>query len=392
MVKPVLTKDREEAAPTFPAWKRRIEQARRQLADETHNFIEVLKAVGTPLVEGSTVYFVYYSPQARHVGVTGEFNQWGAGSQVLPMKPIADTGFFFRSLEVHGAARLEYKLVVDGHWILDPFCSNSVDNGLGSRNSYFVVGDLTEPEELKEHRGVPRGTVEELQFSGPTPGTWRSLHVYLPPNYEESATQRFPTLYVHDGGEYLQRARLATVLDNLIFASDIPPLIAVMADPIDRMREYRCYEPYLGFVQSEMLPEIDRRYRTQKERQGRAVMGASMGGLAAFYIALSLPGLFSRVGGQSSAFLLEEARSLALAEQANSKFRFYFDVGRFEPNFIPAHKRLLSVLQGKGNLCCYQELSGGHNWTSWRAHLKDLLVFLWGRPKGGTVASTTRAM
>jgi enterochelin esterase family protein len=386
MVEPALRKDREEAAPSFPAWKQRIEQARKQLADETDRFLEVLKTVGNPLVEGSTVYFVYYDLQARQVGVTGEFNQWGTGNQVLPMTPLGDTGFFFRALEVPAPARLEYKLVVNGNWILDPFCPNSVDNGLGSRNSYFVVGDLTEPPELKESRGVPRGKVEELQLPGQTPGTWRAIHVYVPPGYAESRTQRFPTLYVHDGGEYLQRARLATVLDNLIFAADIPPLIAVMADPVDRMREYRCYEPYLGFVESRLLPEIDRRYRTQTQRQGRAVMGASMGGLAAFYVALSLPSLFSRVGGQSSAFLLEEAKSLALAERADSKFRFYFDVGRFEPNFIPSHKRLLSVLRGKGNACYYQELSGGHNWTNWRAHLKDLLVFLWGRPTGTPAA------
>jgi enterochelin esterase-like enzyme len=58
-------------------------------------------------------------------------------------------------------------------------------------------------------------------------------------------------------------------------------------------------------------------------------------------------------------------------------FRFYFDVGKFEPRFIPAHQRFVALVKEKKWPCLYQELAGGHNWTSWRAHLKDLLVFLW---------------
>jgi hypothetical protein len=41
------------------------------------------------------------------------------------------------------------------------------------------------------------------------------------------------------------------------------------------------------------------------------------------------------------------------------------------------HHRCAAMLKGKRLPCLYQELPGGHNWTSWRAHLKDLLAFLW---------------
>ena len=56
---------------------------------------------------------------------------------------------------------------------------------------------------------------------------------------------------------------------------------------------------------------------------------------------------------------------------------FYFDVGKYEPQFIPAHHQLVPLLEAKGCPCVFQELVGGHNWTNWRAHLKDLLTFLW---------------
>jgi HSP20 family molecular chaperone IbpA len=155
-------------------------------------------------------------------------------------------------------------------------------------------------------------------------------------------------------------------------------------------------------MEKELLPHIDGRYRTLAQREGRGVMGASMGGLISTYLALSRPQLFSKVGGQSSAlFLMDGGRASALATDLLSRFTvsrrqwgetrslstligelrtpvvFYFDVGKYEPQFIPAHRKLVPLLEAKGCPCFFQELIGGHNWTSWRAHLKDLLTFLW---------------
>ena len=366
---------REEAAPTFETWRRRLEAAPHRDGEEVTRFLEVLRTIGTPMIDGPAVSFVYHDPQARHVAVAGEFNQWDRTGRLATMEQIGDSGIFHYTLNLSEPARLEYKYIVDGEWKPDPLCHNVVDNGVGGHNSYFVVGEFHEPPELEWVDSIPHGRVEEFEFESQRLRNQRAVHVYLPPGYDGGAAPT-PVLYVHDGGEYLSRARLPVVLDNLINTSDVASLIAVMVDPVNRMTEYRMNDAYADFVVSELLPHIDGRFNTLASSAGRGVMGASLGGLISVYLALKRPDLFSRTASQSGAFLLAQEPILTLARNGQATQSFYFDVGKYEQRFIPAHLRLVEELNARGCRCFFQELAGGHNWTSWRAHLKDLLTFL----------------
>jgi enterochelin esterase-like enzyme len=366
--------NRPPAAPTFAAWRRRADKARKaELPRLVAEFAETVRAVGTPLVDEQYVDFVHFDSNARSVAVAGEFNQWNPLG--APMQRVRDTAVFHHRIELPGSARIEYKIVVDGDWRLDPFCAESVDNGLGSRNSVFVVGDAGEPPEAEVRPGVPRGRIDDHAVKSHILRGARRVHVYVPADL--APTARVPALYVHDGGEYLERAHLAIVLDNLIYQQLIPPIAAVAIDPVDRMREYRISEDYARFVESDLVPFVDQRYPTRPDRDSRAVMGASLGGLISAYLALTRPALFGRFAGQSSAFFLEEGVILAQAREVGQTFVAYFDVGCYEPQFIPAHHRLAETLHAKGSRCFVQEVPAGHNWTSWRRRLKDLLTFLW---------------
>lgn len=42
-------------------------------------------------------------------------------------------------LKIHAKLRYEYKLVVDGEWILDPANAAAADNGFGGQNNILVV-------------------------------------------------------------------------------------------------------------------------------------------------------------------------------------------------------------------------------------------------------------
>jgi enterochelin esterase family protein len=372
---------REEAAPSFDSWKQRLERAAPdQLQAELEQFLLVLTALGTPMIDGAKVHFVYHDPDAAHVTLAGEFNEWGRRNDAIQMERSGDAGLFFHTLTVTEPARLEYKFIVDGEWKPDPLCHHNIDNGVGGQNSFFVVGEFHDPPELEWIAEAAHGRVEEFEFESARLLNKRRVYVYLPAAYDRDSSARFPTFYVHDGGEYLERARMSTVMDNLIHSGDLPPMVVVMIDPVNRMREYWANDGYRDFLCDEFIPAIEDRYRTIADRDSRGVMGASLGGLISTYVALSRPQLFSKVAGQSSGLQLDENKLASLLGAVeDTTIKFYFDVGTYEPRFIPAHERFVALLKQKRWPCFYQELAGGHNWTSWRAHLKDLLVFLWGK-------------
>jgi enterochelin esterase-like enzyme len=93
------------------------------------------------------------------------------------------------------------------------------------------------------------------------------------------------------------------LLDNLIFGKEIAPLITIMVDPVERGREYRASEDYAAFLESELIPHVERRYRTLSQREARGMMGASLGGLISTYVVLSRPHLFSRVVAHPARFI-----------------------------------------------------------------------------------------
>ena len=371
---------REDAAPSFESWKLRLERAAPdRLQAEIDEFLRILTVLGTPLIDGPNVHFVYYDTHADQVALAGEFNEWGRNKDAIPMRRFGDTALFFHTLTVPGATRLEYKFIVDGEWKPDPLCQHKIDNGIGAENTFFIVGDFHDPPELQVVADIPHGRVEEFEFESKLLHNRRRIYIYLPAAYDRDSDTRFPSFYVHDGGEYLERARMATVMDNLIHARSIPPIVTVMIDPVDRMTEYRANDAYRDFLCDEFVPATDRRYRTIDHRDHRGVMGASLGGLISAYAALSRPQLFARVAGQSSALQYGEERlvSILTGLAAPATIKFYLDVGSYEPRFIPAHERFVALLRQKGWPCLYQEIAGGHNWTNWRAHLKDLLLYLW---------------
>jgi 1,4-alpha-glucan branching enzyme len=89
----------------------------------------------TKSVKAKSVEFKLHAPRAKKVSIAGSFNNWD--SKTHPAKK--DTrGYWVTELSLK-PGRHEYKFVVDGNWITDPKCANTVWNSVGSQNCILEV-------------------------------------------------------------------------------------------------------------------------------------------------------------------------------------------------------------------------------------------------------------
>ena len=152
----------------------------------------------------------------------------------------------------------------------------------------------------------------------------------------------------------------------------------VFIDPKERTKEYWANDDYAKFLATEVVPAIDAKYNTIKHRNGRAVLGASLGGITSVWVGLKYPEVFSRIGGQSSSFWVDNervVRELSKLDASQTNFKFYFDDGGFEG--VEDTRRVNVMLRGKGFDVTYIEAETGHNWISWRDRLADAFIALW---------------
>jgi|GEM_PF-109149 len=359
-------------------------------------------ATRSPVVSGEDVVFVYRGP-ARRVEVAGDFTDWAPRSLVMSELPGTDVRFY--AAKFPRGTRAEYKLVVDGEWKLDPLNPDRNDNGVGGENSSFTtegyagaaraggVGAAVLPPAAAVAVD-PRRAGGAFMTAGPDPlsdivadsvasrhlGGERKISVYLPPEYRRAGT-RLPVLYVQDGSDYIRRGSAIETARRLVAEGRVRPFIIVFVDPADRMKDYWASDRFADFMATELVPYIDARYRTVAGRDGRALLGASLGGVISYWTALRHPSVFARVGGQSTAFWIDEERLLAelskLDEGARLRHpqRFYLDTGRLE-SLLGVNRRAQVLLRARGYPVTYFESEAGHNYTAWRDRLPDAYLAL----------------
>jgi enterochelin esterase-like enzyme len=151
-------------------------------------------------------------------------------------------------------------------------------------------------------------------FSSKLAGGEVSYLIYLPPGYQTATEKRYPVVYwLHGlGGNPQRGAKFVTELNRAIRTSRTPAMIAVL---VNGMRDgFYCDSPdgkwpVESVIIKELIPHIDRTYRTIASREARAVEGYSMGGYGAAHLGFKYPEVFGIVGVMAGALL--DADSLA---------------------------------------------------------------------------------
>jgi Putative esterase len=137
-------------------------------------------------------------------------------------------------------------------------------------------------------------------------GIWtRAVDVYVPAGY--AAGSEAPFIVLGDGGPhgFYNEKQLFTILDNMINAHRVPPMVAILigaggqdAQGSERGFEYDAVSgAYAEFVENEVLPLVESHasVKLTKNPDGRATMGISSSGAAAFTMAWFHPELYHRV-------------------------------------------------------------------------------------------------
>jgi len=276
--------------------------------------------------------------------------------------------------------------------------------------------------ELTVADGVPRGVVHVFTmpsadskiFPGIAKGRpgvvpyERRVAVYVPAQYVPGTLA--PFLVIQDGLGY--RDVVTRALDTLIHQRRLPPLVAVFinsgggdAQGSERGLEYDTLsDAYARFVEGEVLPRITKDYSVAftADPDGRAAMGGSSGGAAAFTMAWFRPDLYRRVLTYSGTYVNQQSPENAatphgaweyhehLIPQAPRKpLRVWLEVGEHDNganrdeaslhNWVLANQRMAAALKAKDYPYRYVFAQGaGHvDGRVTRQTLPGALEWLW---------------
>ena len=148
--------------------------------------------------------------------------------------------------------------------------------------------------------------VEYGSLQSPSLGKELKYAVQLPPSYKSDTKRRYPVLYFLHGmngneGEF-QRRGVAAEVSKLRDEKKIGEFIIVA--PAGENSFYLNSKSgvlYEDAIIKDLIPHIEKTYRTMGTPAGRAIQGISMGGWGALMLAFKHPEMFSSVSTHSAA-------------------------------------------------------------------------------------------
>ena len=330
---------------------------------------------GNPVVHGNRATLIWegeFAPQ-----LIGDLTDWESHPRSFKrasksLEPDPAQMIWSCSLTLPRDAYFEYAFYdpVTQEKFLDPLNGRTVSNGLGSRNNYFYMPESM-PSPFSMRRAEVRGgtlsrhhvDTDFLQDDGQ-----RGVYLYKPPT-----NKPVPLVVVYDGYDYLHRAKLATIVDNLIANQRIRPIaLAFLQNGRSRRSvEYMCSDATIHWLEREILPLAREHLRLIdiEEHPGEyGALGASAGGLMSMYTGFRMPEIFGKVLCQSGVFGID-GRDVAVVDYVRYShardLKIWMDVGTLD-ELLEDNRRMVALLDKRQYNVTYREFSAGHNYTAWR--------------------------
>lgn len=294
-----------------------------------------------------------------------------------------------------------YSLFIDGVALADP--SSQTFYGMGRMASGIDI-----PEAGVDYyfpKNVPHGQIRNINYYSETTKAWRRAFVYTPPGYDDDMNKRYPVLYLqHGGGEdesgWPVQGKADLIADNLIAQGNATPMLIVMdrgyaVDPMRRrveakpgdLRAMMANNAFPDVLVKDVIPMIDKTFRTLPDRDHRAMAGLSMGGFQTFQTTMTNLDKFSFVGGFSGAAFLEPGSDItkafdgvwADADSFNKKLKvLYLSIGTVEPErmYNSVHNFHLALEKAGIKHIYYESPGTSHEWQTWRRSLNQFAALI----------------
>ena len=222
------------------------------------------------------------------------------------------------------------------------------------------------------------------------------LRIYLPAGYHENHLKRYGVLYLHDGQNVFlpeeafmgREWQVDETLDLLDSMSLIDQVIVVGVHSGQREDDYSQpgYEHYGRALVEELKPWIDKTFRTLPEPASTAVMGSSLGGVVAFYMAWEYPEVFGGAACLSPTFwyqnnLLDRVREESIESRRGLKI--YLDSGwprdNYEVTLAMANALVEAGFEYGSQLMHSAFPMARHHEDAWAARVHLPIQLFWGR-------------
>jgi enterochelin esterase-like enzyme len=246
------------------------------------------------------------------------------------------------------------------------------------------------------------------EFDSAALGRKWAYEVYLPTPYQTSRAN-YPVLYLFHGNngtrrDWVEKGKIQRTADALIASGEIPAAIIVMPDAsaswfVDRREKMETA------VIRDLIPDVEKNFRTLRTRDGRLIGGLSMGAYGSLRFALKYPQMFAAAALLSPAIYdplppknsgARRAPPFATPEFDEQAWRdlnypklwdaylakktpvaMYINSGDDDEFMIEAEAtQLYSLLRANRQPAELRIVDGAHNWTVWESTIGDALKYI----------------
>ena len=333
-------------------------------------------------------YFRIEAPQARKVVVD-------ICSKKYDMQPDGKGGFMAVTDPLPVGFHY-YFMNINGVNFIDP--ASETYFGCNREAGGLEVPEGPEGDYYRPQQGIAHGQVRSIYYHSPNSkyGEWRHALVYTPAEYElaKNAKKRYPVLYLQHGmgeGEtsWALQGKMQHIMDNAIAKGEAVPMLVVMesgdikapfggGNNRQGMSEYGA--SFYQVMIQDLIPTIDREFRTLTDRDHRAMAGLSWGGHQTFDIVLNNMDKFAWLGTFSGAIFGLDVKTayngvFANAEEFNKKIHYmYMNWG--SEDFIKSQP-IVDGLRELGIKVDSSVSEGtGHEFLTWRRGLHEFIPHL----------------